>query len=295
MQRYAKRGKTGARYGPRPPRPATLAPYAAYVRGRLADYPERSAVRLVGELRPLGYGGGYTMVKDFVRQHRPRLPLAFETRFEVVPGDQAQVGCPLGVATFTTPFGTVYALLVVVSWSRVLWVRFGFAQDELTVLGGLHQAFVAFGGVPRPVLFDRMKTAVVGAEADGTAVFNAELLRFAAHCGFTPRACRPYRAKTKGRVERSVAYLRDRRSTMDAAFGIWRTSTPSAPPGCTRPPTRASTPRPTRYRRPAYGRNRRTCGHCCAHRTCRWSRSAGGLRGTGSSRTTATSTPCRTA
>jgi hypothetical protein len=77
------------------------------------------------------------------------------------------------------------------------------------VLGGLHQAFVAFGGVPRTVLFDRMKTAVVGAQADGSAVFNAELQRFATHCGFAPRACRPYRAKTKGRVERSVAYLRD--------------------------------------------------------------------------------------
>jgi hypothetical protein len=133
------------------------------------------------------------------------VPVAFERRFEVAPGEQAQVD----FATFQTPFGTVYALLVVLSWSRALWVRFSFQQDELTVLGGLHQAFVAFGGVPRTVLFDRMKTAVVGAEADGSAVFNAELQRFAAHCGFAPRACRPYRAKTKGRVERAVAYLRD--------------------------------------------------------------------------------------
>src|SRR5262249_47356712 len=106
------------------------------------------------------------------------------------------------------PFGTVQALLVVLSWSRVLWVRFGFQQDQLTVLGGLHRAFQAFGGVPRTLLFDRMRTAVSGAEADGTAIFNAELLRFAAHYGFQPVACRPYRAQTKGRVERAVSYLR---------------------------------------------------------------------------------------
>lgn len=205
VQRYAKNGKPGAQYGPRPRRPGKLDPYAAYLRGRLADYPELSAVRLLAELRPLGFTGGYTAVKDFVRQHRPRPVVAFETRFEVDAGAQAQVD----FATFQTPFGTVYALLVVLSWSRTLWVRFSFQQDELTVLGGLHQAFVAFGGVPRTVLFDRMKTAVVGAEADGSAVFNAELQRFATHYDFAPRACRPYRTKTKGRVERSVASLRD--------------------------------------------------------------------------------------
>src|SRR5207249_8176840 len=100
VQRYAKSGKSAARYGPRPPRPAKLDPYAAYLRGRLATYPELSAVRLLAELRPLGFTGGYTGVKDFVRQHRPRTPVVFETRFEVDPGDQAQVD----FATFQTPF-----------------------------------------------------------------------------------------------------------------------------------------------------------------------------------------------
>jgi transposase len=159
---------------------------------------------LLAEIRELGYRGGYTAVKDYLRRQRPKLPLAFEQRFEVEPGSQAQVD----FATFKTPFGTVYALLVVLSWSRFLWVRFSFHQDQLTVLGGLHQAFVAFGGVPRTLLFDRMRTAVAGSEVEGRAVFNAELLRFAAHYGFVPQACRPYRAKTKGRVERAISYLR---------------------------------------------------------------------------------------
>ena len=111
-------------------------------------------------------------------------------------------------ATFKTSFGTVYALLMALSWSRALWVRFVMHQDQITLLGGLHQGFVSFGGVPRTVLFDRMRTAVAGSGTEIPAVFNAEMLRFASHYGFSPRACRPYRAKTKGRVEGAVSYLR---------------------------------------------------------------------------------------
>jgi hypothetical protein len=122
----------------------------------------------------------------------------------VSPGYQAQVD----FATFKTHFGTVYALLVVLSWSRDLWIRFFLHQDQLTVLSGLNQAFVAFGGVPKTVLFDRMKTAVARSEDNGRAVFNDEMLRFAAYYGFRPVACRPYRAKTKGKVEHAVSYLR---------------------------------------------------------------------------------------
>ena len=109
---------------------------------------------------------------------------------------------------FKTEFGTVYALLAVLSWSSVLYARFGLHQDQVTLLGGLHRAFIAFGGVPKTVLFDRMKTAVAGSGPDGKVEFNAEMIRFGAHYGFRPRACAPYRAKTKGKVERSVSYLR---------------------------------------------------------------------------------------
>lgn len=204
VQRYAKSGKRDARYGPRPPRVTKLDPFKGYIDGRLLAYPELSAVRLLDEIRPLGYSGCYTRVKDYVRSSRPQPPLVFEQRFEVEPGAQAQVD----FASFRTSFGIVHALLVVLSWSRTLWVGFSFHQDQLTFLGGLHRAFVAFGGVPGSVLFDRLKAAVVGQEAGGQAIFNEELLRFAAHYDFRPQACRPYRAKTKGRVERSVSYLR---------------------------------------------------------------------------------------
>ncbi len=204
VQRYAASGEEEPKYGPRPPRFSILEPYKQYLEERLEVYPELSAVRLLAELQERGFGGRYTVVKDYVRLQRPKLPIQIEQRFEVEPGEQAQVD----FAVFKTSFGTVYALLVVLSWSRLLWVRFYLHQDQLTVLGGLHKAFVYYGGVPRTVLFDRMKTAVAGEGEGGKAVFTGEMLRFADHYGFVPRACRPYRAKTKGRVERAVSYLR---------------------------------------------------------------------------------------
>ncbi len=204
VYRHANSDKTEPVYGPRPRKPSLLDPYKDYIRGRLKIYPELSAVRLLKEIQERGYRGKYTRVKDFIRLVHPRPPLELERRFEVSAGEQAQVD----FATFKTCFGIVHALLVVLSWSRYLWVRFFCHQDQLTVLSGLHKAFVAFGGVPGTVLFDRMKTAVAKSEGNGKAVFNEEMLRFAAYYGFRPLACRPYRAKTKGRVERAVSYLR---------------------------------------------------------------------------------------
>lgn len=203
VQRHATGGGNGS-YGPRLPKPSLVDPYKKYIRGRLELYPELSAVRLLAEIRALGYPGQYTMVKKYVRLVRPKAPLEIEQRFEVPPGQQVQ----LDFADFKTPFGKVHALMAVPSWSRYLWVRFFYHEDQLTVLGGLHKAFLALGGVPHTVLFDRMKPAVVDSDEEGRAIFNQEMLRFAAHYGFRPLACRPYRAKTKGKVERTVSYLR---------------------------------------------------------------------------------------
>jgi transposase len=101
-------------------------------------------------------------------------------------------------------------LLVVLGYSRLLWCRFYPRQDMATLLDGLEEAMLYFGGVPQELLFDQMK-AVITRDLrleGGALVRNAEFLRFAHHWGFTPRACRPYRAQTKGKVERPVRYLR---------------------------------------------------------------------------------------
>jgi transposase len=195
------------RYGPRRPVPTKLAAYTAIVEARLAAYPQLSAVRLLDEIRAAGYTGGYTQLKAFVQRVRPVALAAPVVRFETPAGHQAQVD----FAEFQFPWGKRYALLVVLGYSRLLWCRFGLRQDMRTLLTGLEDAFLAFGGVPRELLFDQMK-AVITRDLrlqGGALVHNLEFLRFAHHWGFTPRACRPYRAQTKGKVERPVRYLRE--------------------------------------------------------------------------------------
>jgi Integrase core domain len=92
----------------------------------------------------------------------------------------------------------------------LLWCRFSPRQDMATLIDGLEEAFLYFGGVPQELLFDQMKAVITRdlRVEGGALVRNAEFLRFARHWGFTPRACRPYRAQTKGKVERPVRYVR---------------------------------------------------------------------------------------
>src|SRR5689334_2321336 len=194
------------RYGPRRPVATKLDAYKSIVEARLAAYPQLSAVRLLDEIRAAGYAGGYTQLKDFVRRVRPAMPPAPVIRFETPAGRQAHVD----FARFRFPWGVRYALLVVLGYSRLLWCRFYPRQDLGALIDGLEDAFLAFGGVPQELLFDQMK-AVITRDLrleGGALVRNAEFLRFAHHWGFTPRACRPYRAQTKGKVERPVRYLR---------------------------------------------------------------------------------------
>ena len=205
VHRYVAEEKESPEYKARPRAPSKIDPFRNYVDERLKTYPELSSARLFAEIKDMGYRGRYTILKDLVRSLRPLAAIPVELRFEVSPGHQAQAD----FATFKTSFGTVYALLVVLSWSRYLWAHFYFHQDQLTVLSGLHRSFLSFGGVPHTLLFDRMKTAVARAGPSGEAVFNDEMMRFATHYGFSPRACAPHRPRTKGRVERAVAYLRD--------------------------------------------------------------------------------------
>lgn len=193
-------------YGPRRAVPTKLDAYTPIIETRLTAYPELSAVRLLEEIRAAGYTGGYTQLKELVRRLRPVTPPAPAVRFETPAGRQAQVD----FAAFRFPWGTRYALLVVLGYSRLLWCRFAPRQDLRTLLNGLEDAFLAFGGVPRELLFDQMK-AVITRDLrlqGGALVHNLEFLRFAHHWGFTPRACRPYRAQTKGKVERPVRYVR---------------------------------------------------------------------------------------
>jgi len=181
--------------------------YKGIIHSRLTEYPELSAVRLLEEIRSAGYQGGYSQLAEYVHQVRPAPEPEPVVRFETPAGHQAQVD----FAHFKLPWGVRWALVVVLSYSRMLWLRFFHRQDMNALMSGLEQAFRFFGGVPAEALFDQMRSVVTqdNRESGGRLIENLEFLRFANHWGFRPRVCRPYRAKTKGKVERPIRYVRE--------------------------------------------------------------------------------------
>src|SRR5512144_1220991 len=237
IRRYIAHGLEPPVYGPRPSQACRLDSYKAYLQERIAAYPQLSGRRLLREIRALGYDGGYTAVTDFLRTVRPAPSPSFEVRFETPPGRQAQVDFAQFQVVFADqPAVTriVWLFSLVLGSSRFLWARFVLHQDLQTVLRCHIAAFAELGGVPQEILYDRMKTAVIGEATEGGIVYNRTLLDFAGHYRFHPRACRPYRAKTKGKVERP-----------------FRTTASPTPPGggwsrCTRSPTRSASSRTVR-------------------------------------------------
>ena len=213
VRKYIARGLEPPAYGPRQAgRPNKLAPYLDYLRERVAAFPQLTATRLTREIRERGYTGAYTAVKRFVAAIRPQnLPKPFEVRFETPPGQQAQVDFARFVTEFTDEPGVtriIWLFSLVLGYSRHIFARFVMHQDLQTLLRCHMQAFAEIGGVPIEILYDRMKTAVTGEDPEGHIVYNRSLLALAKHYGFHPKACRPYRAKTKGKVERPFSYIR---------------------------------------------------------------------------------------
>ena len=213
VRKYFESGLEPPAYGPRQPRPAKVGPFEPYLRERVAAYPDLTGSRLHREIRELGYGGGYTMVKDFLREVRPSVPAAFEVRFETPPGRQAQVD----FAHFRTVFAdepgverVVWLFSLVLGHSRMLWGRFVPHQDMQTLLRCHAAAFEALQGAPGEILYDRMRTVFNREDPDaGHIVYNRTLIEFARHYGYLPKACQAYRAKTKGKVERPFRYIRE--------------------------------------------------------------------------------------
>lgn len=211
VRRYIDRGLEPPTYGPRKPRPRLLDPFFGYLRERVAAYPDLTGARLLRELKERGYRGGYSAVTDFLRDIRPAAETGFEVRFETPPGEQGQVDFAQFQVVFTDEPTTpriVWLFSMVLGYSRLIWARFVAHQDLATVLRCHVAAFEALGGAPRELLYDRMKTAVTGEGDQGGIVYNRSLIDLARHYGFHPRACKPYRAKTKGKVERPFRYIR---------------------------------------------------------------------------------------
>jgi transposase len=187
---------------------AKLVPYADYLRQRqAAAHPDWiPATVLQREIRARGYEGGSSQLRAFLRTLKPVAPPDPVVRFETPPGQQAQVDW----VEFRKGVRPLHAFCMTLGYSRFSHVEFVDNLRSATLIACHERAFAALGGVPRQVLYDNMKTVVLerNAYGEGRHRFHAGFLDFARHCGFTIRLCRPYRAKTKGKVERFNGYLR---------------------------------------------------------------------------------------
>lgn len=206
VRRYL-RDEDARRYGPRAPRPCKLDPYRAYLLERVAQARPRwiPATVLLREIAERGYTGGISQLKAFLAPLKKTEPEPV-VRFETPPGRQMQADFTV-VRRGRDP---LLALVATLGYSRASFVKFTAAEDARTLCDALREAFYYFGGVPAEVLMDNAKSVVIERDAYGAGLhrWNDELLNLADECGFTPRLCRPYRAKTKGKVERFNGYLK---------------------------------------------------------------------------------------
>ena len=184
---------------PRAKRGSKLDAYTEYIDGRLAEGLDNCVV-LLREIVELGCSGGYTILKDYVRpRRRPRQPKA-TVRFETAPGEQAQVDW--GSFSYIAENGRrrrMWAFVVVLGWSRAIYVEFVRRADVATFIRCHLNALEYFGGVPRRCLYDNAKVVVLGRDENGGIRWNSHMLDFARRLGFELRLCRPYRAQTKGK------------------------------------------------------------------------------------------------
>jgi len=198
----------GPVYGPRSPRPTKLDPYQAYLIERVdsAKPDWIPATVLIREIRDLGYTGGISQLKVFLTEFKAKPIEEPVVRFETPPGQQLQVD----FVVIRRGRERLSAFVATLGYSRMTFVYFVENEQIDTVLECLRRTFEAFGGVPQHVLFDNMKTVVLERDAYGAGRhrFHPQLLELSKDCGFSIRLCRPYRAQTKGKVERFNRYLR---------------------------------------------------------------------------------------
>jgi transposase len=189
-------------------RPRQVDPYVEFLRQTLEQHPQLRATRLFQMIRERGFAGTARQVRRRVAEIRPRRQEAFLRR-RVFPGEEAQVDwASFGKVTIGTAQRDLSCFVMTLSYSRALYLEFSFDQRMESFLRGHVRAFADLGGVPRVILYDNLRSAVV--ERLGNAVhFNPRLIELAAHYHFAPRACRPARGNEKGRVERSIRFIRD--------------------------------------------------------------------------------------
>lgn len=193
--------------GAQKPRRSKLDPYRAAIARFVEGYP-LTAMQVWHKLKEQGYDGGYSIVKDHVRRIRPKRMEAFLT-LKFAPGQCAQIDW--GSFGSVEVDGTRRALsffVLVLGYSRWLYVEFVLGQSQEWFLGCQQRAFELLGGAPQEVMVDNCKTAVLSHRPGTDPIYNPQYLDFARHYGFRIKACGPGHPQSKGIVENAVAYVK---------------------------------------------------------------------------------------
>jgi transposase len=194
------------------PKPTKLDDHKQQVDLWLEEAPY-SAVRILEKLAEQGFDGKYSIVKEYVRGKKMDLNEKATVRFETMPGLQGQVDWAFFEDFKVLEEGAekkLYCFLMVLGYSRMRYIEFVTDMSTNTLIRCHANAFRYFGGYPEEILYDNMKQVVVKRllkQEDST--LNRQFEDFAGFYGFKPVLCRPYRGQTKGKVERTVQFVRD--------------------------------------------------------------------------------------
>lgn len=188
-------------------RASKLDPYKSYLLQRIQEGTTNCVV-LLEEIRAQGFDGKSTILKDFVQPHREQPKKQATRRFETPPGQQAQMDwAEVGLYEVDGRLQKIYAFLMVLGYSRMKYIEFTTDMKLETLMKCHMNAFAYFNGIPNQVLYDNMKTVVIR-HTPAEIRFNQKFEDFLAYYGVTPKACKPYRPQTKGKVERTVDYMK---------------------------------------------------------------------------------------
>jgi transposase len=191
------------------PRPSMVDPFVPFIVEQLAKYPNLRSSRLYGMIKDRGYPGGPDHLRRLIGRLRPRKPAEAFQRLRTMPGEQAQVDwAHFGKLQIGRALRPLWAFVMVLSYSRRLFLRFFPGASMPFFVRGHVEAFADFLGVPRVLLYDNLKSAVI--ERHGDAIrFHPTLLAMSAHYRFEPRPVAVARGNEKGRVERAIRYIRE--------------------------------------------------------------------------------------
>ena len=189
-------------------RATMLDPYLPFVRDTLTQYPRLRATRLFEMVKSRGYAGSVVQLRRTVRLIRPAATATVYRRLTTLAAEEAQVDWgAFGSIRIGRGVRPLSGFVMVLSYSRAIFALFTVDQTLESFLRGHVEAFASWPGVPRTVVYDNLRSAVL--ERAGTAIrFHPRLLELAGHYHFAPRPCTPGRANEKGKVERQIHYLR---------------------------------------------------------------------------------------